>query len=128
MHELGHNLGLLHAGNQDEGSIGQYKPNYASVMAYRYQVTTPDFANPPDTPYYYEDDNRMIVRDFSKCVMCGRCVRACNERQVNQAIAIGYRGAHNKIVARGDSPYIDRLCLLRGVPPGLPGGCLHRYI
>ncbi len=38
MHELGHNLGLRHAGNQDEGAIGQYKPNYASVMAYRYQV------------------------------------------------------------------------------------------
>ncbi len=38
MHELGHNLGLRHAGNQDESAIGQYKPNYASVMAYRYQV------------------------------------------------------------------------------------------
>ncbi len=38
MHELGHNLGLRHAGNQDEGAIGQYKPNYASIMAYRYQV------------------------------------------------------------------------------------------
>ena len=38
VHELGHNLNLRHAGNQDESSIGQYKPNYASVMAYRYQV------------------------------------------------------------------------------------------
>lgn len=38
VHELGHNLGLRHAGNQDEGAIGQYKPNYASVMAYRYQI------------------------------------------------------------------------------------------
>ncbi len=84
------------------------------ALAYRYQVTTPDFANPPDTPYYYEDDNRMIVRDFSKCVMCGRCVRACNERQVNQAIAIGYRGAHNKIVARGDFPYINSDCVFCG--------------
>jgi predicted molibdopterin-dependent oxidoreductase YjgC len=54
------------------------------------------------------------VRDFSKCVMCGRCVRACNERQVNQAIAIGYRGAHNKIVARGDYPYIDSDCVFCG--------------
>jgi predicted molibdopterin-dependent oxidoreductase YjgC len=84
------------------------------ALAYRYQVTTPDFANPPDTPYYYEDDNRMIVRDFSKCVMCGRCVRACNERQVNQAIAIGYRGAHNKIVARADNPYINSDCVFCG--------------
>jgi predicted molibdopterin-dependent oxidoreductase YjgC len=84
------------------------------ALAYRYQVATPAFANPPDTPYYYENDNSMIVRDFSKCVMCGRCVRACNERQVNQAIAIGYRGAHNKIVARGDYPYIDSDCVFCG--------------
>lgn len=37
-HELGHNLGLLHAGDQSSGSLTQYKPNYASVMTYRYQV------------------------------------------------------------------------------------------
>jgi len=84
------------------------------ALAYRYEVATPAFANPPDTPYYFEDNNSMIVRDFSKCIMCGRCVRACNERQVNQAIAIGYRGAHNKIVARGDYPYIDSDCVFCG--------------
>jgi len=84
------------------------------VLAYRYQVQIPDFANPPDTPYYYEDDNSMIVRDFSKCIMCGRCVRACNERQVNQAIAIGYRGDHNKIVVRGDYTYINSDCVFCG--------------
>jgi len=32
-------------------------------LAYRYQVETPAFANPPDTPYYYEDDNTMVVRE-----------------------------------------------------------------
>ncbi len=37
-HELGHNLGLTHAGNQSEGIVTQYKPNYPSVMAYRYQL------------------------------------------------------------------------------------------
>lgn len=33
MHELGHNLGLRHGGNVDVN----YKPNYNSVMNYRYQ-------------------------------------------------------------------------------------------
>ena len=33
MHELGHNLGLLHGGNQ----VTNYKPNYWSVMNYMYQ-------------------------------------------------------------------------------------------
>ncbi len=38
-HELGHNLGLYHAGDQSEAVVTQYKPNYASVMAYRYQLS-----------------------------------------------------------------------------------------
>jgi predicted molibdopterin-dependent oxidoreductase YjgC len=84
------------------------------ALAYRYQVPTPTFANEPDTRYYYEDDNTMIVRDFSKCIMCGRCVRGCNERQVNLAINIGYRGSHNKIVAKADYPYINSDCVFCG--------------
>jgi predicted molibdopterin-dependent oxidoreductase YjgC len=83
-------------------------------LAYRYQVKTPDYANPPDTSYYYEESNSMIIRDFSKCILCGRCVRACNERQVNQAIGMGYRGAQSKIVTRGDQPYIDSECVFCG--------------
>lgn len=39
VHELGHNLGLMHGGDQDQAVVTQYKPNYASVMAYRYQLT-----------------------------------------------------------------------------------------
>ena len=84
------------------------------ALAYRYQVPASGITNPPDTGYYYEDNNSMIVRDFSKCIMCGRCVRACNEKQVNQAISIGYRGSHNKIVAKADFPYIDSDCVFCG--------------
>ncbi|MEM9256508.1 MAG: hypothetical protein AAGA91_13760 [Pseudomonadota bacterium] len=34
MHELGHNIGLLHGGNDN----WNYKPNYLSVMSYNYQL------------------------------------------------------------------------------------------
>jgi hypothetical protein len=34
MHELGHNVGLRHGGNDDNN----YKPNYLSVMNYEYQL------------------------------------------------------------------------------------------
>lgn len=33
-----------------------------------------------------DDSHPMIVRDFSRCIQCGRCVQACDEVQVNQAI------------------------------------------
>ena len=84
------------------------------ALAYRYQVPTPNFAFPPDLPGDIEDSKNLIRRDFSKCIMCGRCVRACNEKQVNRAISIGYRGAHNKIVTRADNPYGDSDCVFCG--------------
>ena len=84
------------------------------ALAYRYQVATPNFAFPPELPGEIEDSKNLIRRDFSKCIMCGRCVRACNEKQVNRAISIGYRGAHNKIVTRADNPYGDSDCVFCG--------------
>jgi hypothetical protein len=38
LHELGHNLGLHHEGDQDVLGVGPLKPNYPSVMCYRYQM------------------------------------------------------------------------------------------
>jgi formate dehydrogenase alpha subunit len=56
----------------------------------------------------------FIVRDFSRCILCGRCVQACNEVQVNLAISFGYRGASSKIVTTGDRPYVDSDCVFCG--------------
>jgi predicted molibdopterin-dependent oxidoreductase YjgC len=33
-----------------------------------------------------DDATPIIVRDFSRCILCGRCVQACNDVQVNLAI------------------------------------------
>jgi predicted molibdopterin-dependent oxidoreductase YjgC len=61
-----------------------------------------------------ETANPFIVRDFSRCIQCGRCVQACNEVQVNQAIHFGYRGAATKIITAGDRPYINSDCVFCG--------------
>ncbi|MDB5763276.1 MAG: hypothetical protein JWQ21_2271 [Herminiimonas sp.] len=51
MHEFGHNLGLLHGGNEDVN----YKPNHYSVMNYLYQFAglsaTPDSINAAERYY-----------------------------------------------------------------------------
>jgi predicted molibdopterin-dependent oxidoreductase YjgC len=67
-----------------------------------------------ETPYPIENVNPLIVRDFSRCILCGRCVQACNEVQVNNAISFGYRGKESKIVARGDRPLKDSDCVFCG--------------
>jgi len=82
-------------------------------LAFRYQVSGEVF-EPTDSPYPMETVNPFIVRDFSRCIQCGRCVQACNEVQVNQAIHYGYRGADTKIVAAGDRPYRDSDCVFCG--------------
>jgi len=58
--------------------------------------------------------NPMIIRDFSRCILCGRCVQACNEVQVNRAISFGYRGKSAKIIAAGDRPLKDSDCVFCG--------------
>lgn len=82
-------------------------------LAYRYQVETVRFSESPEK-YPPEMDNTLIIRDFSRCIMCGRCVQACNEVQVNQAISYGYRGFDSKIVTVGDRPYIHSDCVFCG--------------
>jgi NADP-reducing hydrogenase subunit HndD len=82
-------------------------------LAYELQVETVRFPR-PDHYYPMESENPLIIRDFSKCVLCGRCVQACNEVQVNNAISFGYRGADAKIVAAGDYPLENSDCVFCG--------------
>jgi formate dehydrogenase major subunit len=104
---------LLSSGNHDclvcEAN-GQCK---LQELAYEYGVQTSRFARSQQI-YPTEDANPFIVRDFSRCVLCGRCVQACNEVMVNRAISFGYRGSKSKIVTTGDKPYHESECVFCG--------------
>ena len=82
-------------------------------MAIQYGVRGNRFT-PAQPRYPMETVNPLIVRDFSRCILCGRCVQACNEVQVNHAISFGYRGNGAKIVAKGDRPLKDSDCVFCG--------------
>ena len=82
-------------------------------LAYRYQVSGEAFESTAPR-YPMETVNPFIVRDFSRCVLCGRCVQACNDIQVNNAISFGYRGSDAKIVAGGDRALKDSDCVFCG--------------
>ena len=47
--------------------------------------------------YEIEETNTMIRRDLNKCILCGRCVRACNEIQVNEVLDFSMRGSYAKV-------------------------------
>ena len=68
-----------------------------------------------------EDANPFIVRDYNKCILCRRCVRACDEINGVEAIGLIERGFDTKIGTAFDGS-LQRLALrvLRHVRRALP--------
>jgi predicted molibdopterin-dependent oxidoreductase YjgC len=83
-------------------------------LAFQYQVKCTSSSSSQRSYPPSELVNPMIIRDFSRCILCGRCVQACNEVQVNRAISFGYRGKSAKIIAAGDRPLKDSDCVFCG--------------
>ena len=59
-------------------------------------------------------DNPSIVRDPSKCVKCGRCVKVCSEVQGCAALTYSSRSADFKVTTAFDLPMDETDCVLCG--------------
>lgn len=66
-------------------------------LAYDYGIRENRFAGERRI-YEKKDGNPFIERDLEKCIMCGRCVKVCDEIQGVEAIDFGYRGFDSKII------------------------------
>jgi NADH dehydrogenase/NADH:ubiquinone oxidoreductase subunit G len=61
------------------------------------------------------DDNPMYVRDYSKCVLCWRCVQVCAEdAQYTFALNITGRGFETQISTFFDKPLPETTCVFCG--------------
>jgi len=65
-------------------------------LAYFYEIRTNRFAG-ERRQYTTKDKNPFIERDMEKCILCGKCVRVCEEVQGVTAIDIAGRGFTAKI-------------------------------
>ncbi|HRY38839.1 MAG TPA: 2Fe-2S iron-sulfur cluster-binding protein, partial [Smithellaceae bacterium] len=82
-------------------------------LIYWLQIDKPRFnIEPPG--YHMDDSNTMIHRDLNKCILCGRCIRACNEIQVNEVLDFAMRGSYAKVGPAFDADYIDSSCVFCG--------------
>ncbi len=76
-----------------------------------------------DVRYGYEGENHLnsekdtsnpyFTFDPSKCIVCSRCVRACEETQGTFALTIDGRGFESKVSA-GDKDFLDSECVSCG--------------
>lgn len=82
-------------------------------LAYQYQVRGGGEARKP-VQYPMETVSPLIVRDFSRCILCGRCVAACREIQVNKAIDFDDADNVTKIITAGDHPLKESDCVFCG--------------
>jgi len=60
--------------------------------------------------YPLDDSNPFIERDLTKCILCGRCVKACHEIQGVTAIDYAYRGFDLKPAAFQDGGLAESPC------------------
>jgi len=65
-------------------------------LAYKYGIRTPVFSGERRI-YKKRDGNPFIERDMEKCILCGRCVKVCDEVQGVGAIDYAYKGFGTKI-------------------------------
>lgn len=72
------------------------------------------------------DDNPMYIRDYSKCVLCWRCVQVCAEdAQYTYAINFSGRGFETLIATFFDKPMPQTTCVFCGQCVGVcPTGAL----
>lgn len=81
--------------------------------AYELGVATSRFQGEKHN-YPLDDTNPFFVRDYNKCILCERCVKACRDVQFVEAIDFAYRGFKTKVVAPYDRSLVDSTCIFCG--------------
>lgn len=61
-----------------------------------------------------DTSNPYFTFDASKCIVCSRCVRACEEVQGTFALTIDGRGFDSKVVAGQNESFLDSECVSCG--------------
>jgi NADP-reducing hydrogenase subunit HndD len=64
--------------------------------------------------YPLDMNNPSLVRDQNKCILCGRCVRVCAERQGAHVYSFANRGFDTTVVPAFDRGLDEAACVLCG--------------
>ncbi|MDE2451305.1 MAG: molybdopterin-dependent oxidoreductase, partial [Gammaproteobacteria bacterium] len=65
-------------------------------------------------PMPRDESNPYFTFDPEQCIVCSRCVRACDEVQGTFALTVQGRGLQSKIAASQDQPFLESECVSCG--------------
>ena len=83
------------------------------TLAAELGIKKPRF-NGKQRSYPIDDGNAFIVRDNEKCILCGRCVRTCQELQGCNVLGFMNRGFDTKLGPAFDTPTHESDCVFCG--------------
>jgi formate dehydrogenase alpha subunit len=90
------------AGDRDETEFQHWVRHYGARLPEGVQPAAPHAVN--------SDPNPFVWVDLNKCILCTRCVRACEEVQCRFVWGVGYRGDDTRIIAGLNTPLLDARC------------------
>ncbi len=67
-----------------------------------------------EKPYEVDDSNPFYRYDPSQCILCGRCVEACQNVQVNETLSIRWEDPNPRVLWDGGKPIGESSCVSCG--------------
>jgi iron-only hydrogenase group A len=80
----------------------------------RFNISKNSFEENQISAHKKDESNHAIVRDYSKCIKCGRCVETCSNVQNVNILAYANRSTAYEIVPNFDRPLGETECVYCG--------------
>jgi len=84
------------------------------AQAYRHGLTNWKYAPNTSKRWPVDASRKYFLMDHSRCILCRRCIRACDEIVANHTLGVRDRGTRTMIIADGDVPFGESSCVSCG--------------
>ncbi len=91
---------------------GPYDTTDCELERASYEVGLDHFIFPVyERDYNVDASSKDLVIDHNRCILCGRCVRVCDEIVANSTLSFGFRGSAALIVVDIDQEREESTCI-----------------